>query len=192
MTFSEILNIIIGGGLVVTLLKVITLKAAVRKANAEAAQAQAEAKKAEAEAEKAKADADGVHITNTENATRILMENIVKPLKEELHATREDLHTTKEEMVSIKREMASTKREMQRLRKAVAAATNCPHSDDPHSDGCPVLCKLRDNQKDSDGADSDGADQSDLRHGNVRNKNDPKGCGAVEQGGDHNPRRQPP
>ena len=82
MTFSEILNIIIGGGLVVTLLNVITLKAAVRKANAEAAQAQAEAKKAEAEAEKAKADADGVHITNTENATRILIENIVKPLKE--------------------------------------------------------------------------------------------------------------
>ena len=185
MTFSEILNIIIGGGLVVTLLQVITLKAAVRKANAEAAQAQAEAKKAEAEAE-------SVRITNTENATRILMENIVKPLKEELHATREDLHTTKEEMVSIKREMASTKREMQRLRKAVAAATNCPHSDDPHSDGCPVLRKLRDNQKDSDGADSDGADQSDLRHGNVRNKNDPKGSGAVEQGGDRNPRRQPP
>ena len=192
MNFSEILNIILGGGALALVVGVITLKAAVRKANAEAAQAQAEAKKAEAEAEKAKADADGVRITNTENATRILMENIVKPLKEELHATREDLHTTKEEMVSIKREMASTKREMQRLRKAVAAATNCPHSDDPHSDGCPVLRKLRDNQKDSDGADSDGADQSDLRHGNVRNKNDPKGSGAVEQGGDRNPRRQPP
>lgn len=46
MTFSEILNILLGGGLVATLLGVITLKAAVRKANAEAAQAQAEAKKA--------------------------------------------------------------------------------------------------------------------------------------------------
>lgn len=170
MTFSEILNIIIGGGLVVTLLQVITLKAAVRKANAEAAQAQAEAKKAEAEAEKAKADADGVRITNTENATRILMENIVKPLKDELHATRKDLHSTQEEMVSIKREMASTKREMQRLRKAVAAATNCPHSDDPHSDGCPVLRKLRDNPKEPSG----GAEERGLAEHYATNRgNDP-------------------
>lgn len=175
----------------VTLLKVITLKAAVRKANAEAAQAQAEAKKAEAEAEKAKADADGVRITNTENATRILMENIVKPLKEELHATREDLHTTKEEMVSIKREMASTKREMQRLRKAVAAATNCPHSDDPHSDGCPVLRKLRDNQKDSDGADCERGDGRETRYSH-RNKTDPQGGSADESGTDNDIRGQPP
>ena len=108
MTFSEILNILLGGGSIGLIVGIITLKAAVRKANAEAAQAQAEAKKAEAEAEKAKADADGVRITNTENATRILMENIVKPLKEELHATREDLHDTKNELGSIKREMAST------------------------------------------------------------------------------------
>ena len=180
MTFSEILNILLGGGSLALVVGVITLKAAVRKANAEAAQAQAEAKKAEAEAEKAKADAEGVRITNTENATRILVQNIVKPLKEELNATREDLQATK-------REMASTKREMQRLRKAVESASNCPHSD-----GCPVLRKLRDNQKDSDGADSEGADQGDLRHGSVRNKNDPKGSGAVEQGGDCNPRGQPP
>ncbi len=185
MTFSEILNILLGGGLIGLVVGVITLKAAVRKANAEAAQAQAEAKKAEAEADKAKADAEGVRITNTENATRILVENIVKPLKEELNATREDLHATK-------REMASTKREMQRLRKAVAAAINCPHSDDPHSDGCPVLRKLRDNQKDSDGANPDGTDQGDYRLGSVHNKNDPEGGGAVEQGGDRNTRRQPP
>ncbi|MBD5315899.1 MAG: hypothetical protein HDS08_07080 [Bacteroides sp.] len=180
MTFSEILNILLGGGLIGLIVGIITLKAAVRKANAEAAQAQAEAKKAEADAEKAKADADGVRITNTENATRILVENIVKPLKEELNATRDDLQATK-------REMASTKREMQRLRKAVESASNCPHSDD-----CPVMRKLRDNQKDSDGADTDRADQSDLRHGSVRNNNDPKGSGAVEQGGDRNPCRQPP
>ena len=180
MTFSEILNILLGGGSLALVVGVITLKAAVRKANAEAAQAQAEAKKAEAEAEKAKADAEGVRITNTENATRILVQNIVKPLKEELNATREDLQATK-------REMASTKREMQRLRKAVESASNCPHSD-----GCPVLLKLRDNQKDSDGADSDGADQSDFRYGSVRNKNDTKGGGTVKQGGDRDPRRQPP
>ncbi|MDE7349657.1 MAG: hypothetical protein K2N25_01210 [Muribaculaceae bacterium] len=173
MNFSEILNIILGGGALALVVGVITLKAAVRKANAEAAQAQAEAKKAEA-------DAEGVRITNTENATRILVENIVKPLKEELNATREDLQATK-------REMASTKREMQRLRKAVESASNCPHSD-----GCPVLRRLRDNQKDSDGGDPDGADQGDLRHGGVRNKDEPKGSGAAEQGGDRNPRGQPP
>lgn len=111
---------------------VITLKATVRRANAEA--------------ERAKAEAESVRITNTENATRILVENIVKPLKEELNATREDLQATK-------KEMASTKREMQRLRKAVEAAGNCPHSDVP--DGCPVLFKLRGNTKNGPGADSD-------------------------------------
>ncbi len=166
MTFSEILNILLGGGLITLIVAVITLKATVRKANADA--------------EKANADAEGVHITNTENATRILVENIVKPLKEELNATREDLQATK-------REMASTKREMQRLRKAVESAGNCPHSD-----GCPVLRKLRDNQKDPEGADSEGADQGERRHGSVRNKNDPKGSGTEEQGGNRNPRGQPP
>lgn len=171
----------------VTLLQVITLKAAVRKANAEAAQAQAEAKKAEAEAEKAKADADGVRITNTENATRILMENIVKPLKEELHATREDLHTTKEEMVSIKREMASTKREMQRLRKAVEAASNCPHSD-----GCPVLRKLRDNQKDSDESDSNRGDFGKTGHLGDNDEAPHEGVCPYEPGADYHIRGEPP
>ena len=169
MTFSEILNILLGGGLLALVVGVITLKATVRKANAEA--------------ERAKADAEGVRITNTENATRILVENIVKPLKEELNATREDLQATK-------REMASTKREMQRLRKAVESASNCPHSD-----GCPVLRKLRDNQKDSDGGeegDSDRYGQDGHRHGSVRNKSDPEGNGAFEQGGNLNQRGQPP
>ena len=179
MNFSEILNIILGGGALALVVGVITLKAAVRKANAEAAQAQAEAKKAEA-------DAEGVRITNTENATRILVENIVKPLKEELNATREDLQATK-------REMASTKREMQRLRKAVESASNCPHSD-----GCPVLRKLRDGQKDPDRGEEGNGEGAELRadraarHGGVRNKSDPEGGGASEQGGDHHPRGQPP
>lgn len=169
MNFSEILNIILGGGALALVVGVITLKATVRKANAEA--------------ERAKADAEGVRITNTENATRILVENIVKPLKEELNATREDLQATK-------REMASTKREMQRLRKAVESASNCPHSD-----GCPVLRKLRDNQKDSDGGeegDSDRYGQDGQGHGSVRNKSDPEGNGAFEQGGNLNQRGQPP
>ncbi len=140
MGFSEILNILLGGGLVALVVAVATMRATVRKANADA--------------EKAKADAESVRITNTENATRILVENIVKPLKDELHATREDLQATK-------REMASTKREMARLRKAVEAATGCPHHD-----GCPVLVKLRDGQKEPGGGAREplgrGADRHDI------------------------------
>lgn len=165
MTFSEILNILLGGGFLALMVGVITLKATVRKANADA--------------ERAKADAESVRITNTENATRILVENIVKPLKEELNATREDLQATK-------KEMASTKREMARLRKAVEAASGCPHSD-----GCPVLRKLRDNQKDTDGTDSDSADGREARYRN-RDKADTQGDCADESGSDNRIRGQPP
>lgn len=165
MTFSEILNILLGGGFLALTVGIITLKATVRKANADA--------------EKAKADAESVHITNTENATRILVENIVKPLKEELNATREDLQATK-------KEMASTKREMARLRKAVEAASGCPHSD-----GCPVLRKLRDNQKDTDGTDSDSADGREARYRNI-DKADTQGESADESGTDKHIRGQPP
>lgn len=180
MTFSEILNILLGGGLAATLLGVITLKAAVRKANAEAAQAQAEAKKAEAEAEKARADAETVRITNTENATRILMENIVKPLKDELKATREDLQANK-------REMASTKREMARLRKAVEAASACPHSD-----GCPVLYRLRVNPENCVAVVGDVADDPKQGHDSGRDKEDNMGDDTGEPGGDSRIRGQPP
>ncbi len=168
MTFSEILNILLGGGLLALVVGVITLKATVRKANAEA--------------EKAKADAECVRITNTDNATRILVENIVKPLKEELNATREDLQATK-------REMASTKREMQRLRKAVEAASVCPHSDDVG--GCPVLFKLRDNQKNADGASADGYSREARYRGN-HNTADPQGGCSKESDAHSNIRGQPP
>lgn len=67
MSFSEILNILLGGGVVALIVAVATMRATVRKANADA--------------EKAKAEAETVHITNTENATRILVENIVKTAK---------------------------------------------------------------------------------------------------------------
>lgn len=170
MSFSEILNILLGGGLLALVVGVITLRATVRKANAEA-------EKARAEAERAKAEAESVRITNTENATRILMENIVKPLKEELYATREDLQATK-------KQMASTQREMARLRKAVEAVTDCPHSDD-----CPVRRKLRDNRKDADGGDPVPADRRTPRHGNCRETSDPdaddtgKPCGDDDSGG---------
>jgi hypothetical protein len=166
MSFSEILNILLGGGVVALIVAVATMRATVRKANADA--------------EKAKAEAETVHITNTENATRILVENIVKPLKDELHATREDLHATK-------REMASTKREMARLRKAVEAASGCPHSD-----GCPVLARLRDHQKDADRADTEPADSDGTRHGPDLHADSPDGSGAGKPCGDEDIRGQPP
>ena len=118
MEFSEILNYILGGGLLAAVVGIVTLKATLRKANADA--------------EKAIAEAETVRIDNAEHATRILIENIVEPLKKELHETREELRETK-------KEFGSTKREMARLRKAIADANSCKHSDD-----CPVLYRLRD------------------------------------------------
>ncbi len=128
MSPSEILNIIFGGGLVALVVALFTMKATVRKANADA--------------EKAKADAESVRITNTENATRILVENIVKPLKDELNATREDLQSTRDELQTTKKEVASSKRAMSRLAKAVEAISECSHADD-----CPVRHRLRDYPK---------------------------------------------
>ena len=118
MEFSEILNYILGGGLLAAVVGIVTLKATLRKANADA--------------EKAIAEAEAVRIDNAERATRILIENIVEPLRKELHETREELRETK-------KEFGATKREMARLRKAIADANSCKHSDD-----CPVLYKLRD------------------------------------------------
>lgn len=108
------INLVLGGGLVATIAAIITLKSTVRKAKAEA--------------EKALADAEAVRIDNTEKATRILIENIVNPLKEELNETRKDLN--------------ATKREMARLRKAIDDANGCRYSDD-----CPVLGRMRVEQK---------------------------------------------
>ncbi|TKC54072.1 hypothetical protein E5359_020195 [Bacteroidales bacterium] len=166
MSFSEILNILLGTGLMGLVVAVATMKATVRKANADA--------------EKAKADAETVRITNTENATRILVENIVKPLKEELNATRTDLQATK-------KEMASTKREMARLRKAVEAASGCRHAD-----YCPVLFKLRDNQKDTDAAGADLLDFREERHNCGSDQADSHAAGPGEPGEPGSIRGQPP
>lgn len=127
MDVSVILNYVLGGGLLATLVGLLTLKASVKRALAEA-------DKARAEAEKARAEADTVHITNTEQATRILIQNIVEPLRKELHETRRDLN--------------STKREMARLRKAIDDANRCDYRDD-----CPVLHRLR--REKGDGGDLD-------------------------------------
>ncbi len=166
MSFSEILNILLGTGLMGLVVAVATMKATVRKANADA--------------EKAKADAETVRITNTENATRILVENIVKPLKEELNATRTDLQATK-------KEMASTKREMARLRKAVEAASGCRHAD-----YCPVLFKLRDNQKDTAAAGADLLDFREERHNCGSDQADSHAAGPGEPGEPGSIRGQPP
>ena len=173
MSFSEILNILLGGGLVALVVAVATMKATVRKANADA-------EKANADAEKARADAETVRITNTENATRILVENIVKPLKDELNATRTDLQATK-------KEMASTKREMARLRKAVEAASGCRHAD-----YCPVLFKLRDNQKDTAAAGADLLDFREERHNCGSDQADSHAAGPGEPGEPGSIRGQPP
>ena len=66
MGLSEILNFVLGGSLLATVVGIVTLRATVRKANAEA--------------EKAKADAETVRIDNAEHATRILVDNIRKAI----------------------------------------------------------------------------------------------------------------
>lgn len=132
MELSEIINLVLGGGLVATVAAVITMKSTVRKAKAEA--------------EKALADAEAVRIDNTEKATRILIENIVNPLKEELNETRKDLN--------------ATKREMARLRKAIDDANSCRYSDD-----CPVLKRMRVEQKKREPVDNGESRSEPARYG---------------------------
>lgn len=96
---SELLNWIMGGGLVAALTALITIGPTVRKARGEA--------------EKAHAEAEANRIDNAEHATRILMANIVEPLQKELESTRKEFN--------------ATKREMARLRKAIDGASSCEH-----------------------------------------------------------------
>ena len=165
MEFSEILNYILGGGLLAAVVGIVTLKATLRKANADA--------------EKAIAEAETVRIDNAEHATRILIENIVEPLRKELHETREELRETK-------KEFGATKREMARLRKAIADANSCKQSDD-----CPVLYRLRDLTK--------GELPGCIEHGpgirgqpTIRSKEDRDGDGTTITGETGDTDRQPP
>lgn len=118
MELSEILNVVLGGSLVGAVISIVTIRSALKKARAEA--------------EKALAESDTVKITNTENATRILIENIVDPLKQELNETR--------------KELCALKREVARFRKAVDSANSCRYSDE-----CPVLERMRDTPKERNG-----------------------------------------
>lgn len=138
MELSEILNYILGGGVLALLIGVLTLKATVREANAKA--------------ERAKAEAESVRIDNAEHATRILIENIVEPLKKELNETRKDLQ--------------ATKREMARLRKAVNDANSCRHHDD-----CPVLDGLRRSETSANNPEQHHPDDSDKGESRARSPN---------------------
>lgn len=110
MGLSEILNFVLGGSLIGAIISILSIRSTLKKVRGEA--------------EQALAAADTVKITNTEHATRILVENIVQPLKEELNETRKELS-------SLKRVVAS-------LRKAIEGANSCSYHDD-----CPVLERLR-------------------------------------------------
>ncbi|MEG0701640.1 MAG: hypothetical protein RR442_08985 [Muribaculaceae bacterium] len=90
---SIVLNALLGGGLIVTL---VTLKSTRAKAGAEV---------------------EKLRLDNVEQATTILMTNIVEPLKKEINGIR---------------------KELQRVRKALEKAGGCSYSAD-----CPVLGELR-------------------------------------------------
>ncbi len=172
MDFSVILNYILGGGLLAALAGLLTLKATVRKANADA-------EKARAEAEKAKAEAEAVRLDNAEHATRILIENIVEPLKEELSETREELR-------EVKKDLRANKRELARFRKAVESATGCKFRVD-----CPVLTKLFDHPKDNPEVRPVGRTQ--IRgQPSSEGEDDPDGGGTDVAGEAGDTDRQPP
>ena len=122
--WSELLNVLLGGGLVATVSGLVMLRSKARQAGAEA--------------EKARAEAESVRFDNADHATRILMENIVKPLEDEFNET--------------KKELARNTREMARLRKAIDRANSCKYHDD-----CPVLGGLREQPKDGGCADGSAA-----------------------------------
>lgn len=158
MEFSVILNWILGGGLITAIISIITLKATVREANAKA--------------EKAMAEAQALRIDNVEHATRILMENIVKPLTEQLNATIKSLQ--------------SMQREVARLRKSLSVANSCKHADN-----CPVLFKLRDLSKDG-GYETGGLFAEHRGQYCIRNKTEDSGKGTDVGGGDGDTDAKPP
>ena len=158
MDFNVILNWVLGGGLITAIISIITLRATVREANAKA--------------EKAMAEAEALRIDNVEHATRILMENIVKPLKEQLNAAIKSLQ--------------SMQREVARFRKALSVANSCKHADN-----CPVLFKLRDLSKDG-GYETGGLFAEHRGQYCIRNKTEDSGKGTDVGGGDGDTDAKPP
>ncbi|MGN0217259.1 MAG: hypothetical protein ACI4AJ_02150 [Bacteroidaceae bacterium] len=115
MAAMDIITTLIGGGLIGAITALLSMRSTLRKASADASRAEAETER--------------VRMDNTEHATRVLMDNIVKPLQDELNETRKCLRATKGEIT--------------RLRKSIDAAGGCRHRD-----GCPVLAGLRDEEAD--------------------------------------------
>lgn len=153
MGLSEILNLVLGGSLLGAIVSIVTIRSALKKARADA--------------EKAVADADTVKITNTEQATRILVENIVNPLKQELDETR--------------KELIANRRESVRLRKAIDGANSCRYSSD-----CPVLERMRVTSKErEDGkGGTDPGDGAHRQRGSPRVGGRKRAVGSEDGGGD--------
>ena len=145
MSWSVVLDLLLGGGLIAALVNIFTLRSTLREA--------------QAKADHAHADADTVKITNTGTATRILMENIVEPLKKELHAVREELAIYKKEMSRL---LNAQKRELARLRKAIEGANSCDYRD-----GCPVIDRVRNEKADDKGGDTGDADVVDGQSADI-------------------------
>lgn len=131
MDISIILNYLLGGGLVACIGGLLTMRSTIYKARAEAV---------------------ALQIQNTENATRVLVENIMEPLQEELKGVREELKETREELKEArgelkdaKKELSAAKREMARLRKALDEANTCKYNEE-----CPVLYKLKKGEKEQE------------------------------------------
>lgn len=147
MELSELLNVILGGGLVGAVISIVTVRSALKKARADA--------------ERALAESDTVKITNTEQATRILVDNIVEPLKQELYETR--------------KEIGSIKREVARLRKAIDGANTCRYNAD-----CPVLERMREYAKGNEAGNGIHADRLRRTHGQ---RASPRGGQRIRAGG---------
>lgn len=69
MTITDVIALAGSGGIVGLAIGFATLRAKIRQANADA-------ESAKAQAQKARAEAETIKITNTESATRILVDNL--------------------------------------------------------------------------------------------------------------------
>ena len=76
---------------------------------------------------KAEGEAERTEIDNDEKATEVMMNYIVKPLKNEINALRKDVRN---------------------LQKAIDKVSDCPHAD-----ACPVRHELQNPKADSDNAE---------------------------------------
>jgi len=117
---SIVLNFILGGGL----LAVVTIKA---------------------KKDQATAETDKVEMDNFRTGTKLLMESIVQPLREELATTKADLLDTRKDLAESKAERAHLAQtvsqltsEVKQLRTAIEKINDCAHAAQ-----CPVREELK-------------------------------------------------